>query len=352
MSAAPAVLGASMAAEIAATPAVVAGALAAADAWTGALRAALPQPLRGVALTARGSSDHAAAYGRHVLEQALGVPAWSTAPSLATRYDAETRLDGVLAVAVSQSGATPEIVTALERQRASGAVTLAVTNDAASPLAAAAHVVAPLGAGVEQAVPATKTFTATLLAFALAAAALDRTGRVPLAAPAVADAVAACVEDGAAVEPLAEPFAAADVALHLGRGPLLPLAREAALKLIETTGTAQLAWSTVDVRHGPLALAAPGRPVLLQHAAGPVSGDAADVAALLAVRGVPVHVVGDPLPGAGGEVVALPVPGGLPEHLRALTHAVRVQQLALAVARARGVDPDHPAGLSKVTATS
>jgi glucosamine--fructose-6-phosphate aminotransferase (isomerizing) len=370
----PATLGAAMAAEIAQTPAVVDAALAAAGDWTGPLRAALPIPLRGVALTARGTSDHAAAFGRVLLEQALGVPAWSTAPSLATRYGLTTALEGVLAIAVSQSGRTPEIVTALERQRAGGAVTLAVTNDPDSPLAAVADVVAPLGAGVETAVPATKTFTATLLAFALAAAALDRSGRVALDAGRVSEAVSACTEQGSAVEDLAAAVAVADVAVHLGRGPLLPVAREAALKLIETTGTAQLAWSTVDVRHGPLALATPDRPVVLQHAEGPVSGDAREVVALLRDRGVPVHVVGDALgfddaagaargalgldgaagrPGAVlGEALHVPVPGALPEHLRPLVHAVRLQQLALAVARARGADPDHPAGLSKVTATS
>jgi glucosamine--fructose-6-phosphate aminotransferase (isomerizing) len=355
------VLGAAMAAEIGETPAVVDAALAAAGDWTAALRAALPAPLRGVALTARGSSDHAAAYGRLLLEQALGVPAWSTAPSIATRYGLATRLDGVLAIAVSQSGATPEIVTALERQRDGGAVTMAVTNDPGSPLARAADVVAPLGAGVETAVPATKTFTATLLAFALAAAAVDRSGGVALDASAVSEAVRACIEDEAAVLPLAAALASADVGLHLGRGPLLPVAREAALKLIETTGTAQLAWSTVDVRHGPLALARPDRPVVLQHARGPVSDDARAVAELLAARGVPVHVVGDPLDAGGSRATAgaadgsglhVPVPGELPEHLRPLVHAVRLQQLSLAVARARGVDPDHPAGLSKVTATA
>lgn len=389
------VLGAAMAAEIAETPAVVAAQLEAAAEWTGALRAALPVPLRGVALTARGSSDHAAAYGRYLLEQALAVPAWSTAPSLATRYEAGTVLDGVLAIAVSQSGATPEIVTALERQAAGGAATVAITNDPDSPLAAAADVTIPLGAGVETAVPATKTFTATLLAFALAAAAVDRSGRVPLDAAAVNAAVAACIADpegvaltaggvagdGAVVPstdgsaapageagapqslaPTVAAFAAAEIGIHLGRGPLLPVAREAALKLIETTGTAQLAWSTVDVRHGPMAAAAPDRPVLLHHATGPVAADAAEVAAILAERGVPVHVVGDPLPAGGGASGAsggaipiashVPVPGDLPEHLRPLVHAVRLQQLSLAVARARGVDPDHPAGLSKVTATS
>jgi glucosamine--fructose-6-phosphate aminotransferase (isomerizing) len=343
------VLGAAMARELAATPHVARAQFAAVPEWAGALRALVRGGVRGVALTARGSSDHAAAYGRYVLEQALGVPAWSTAPSLTTRYDASSALGGVLAIAVSQSGHTPEIVTVLERQRAAGAVPVAITNDPESPLAAAAALTIQLHAGEETAVPATKTFTATLLAFALVAAAVDRTGRFGVDAADVVHALTATVRDEEATADVAVRIAAADVSLHVGRGVLLPIAREAALKLIETTATAHLAWSTVDVRHGPIALATTGHPVLVQHAAGPVSQDAASLVALLREAGAPAWVVGEPLDGAAGVVA---VPGDLPEHLRPVAHAVRLQQIALGAARARGVDPDHPAGLSKVTATT
>jgi glucosamine--fructose-6-phosphate aminotransferase (isomerizing) len=342
-------LGRSMAAELAEAPRVAAAQLEHAAAWGPELRALLPDALHGVALTARGTSDHAAAYGRYVLEQALGVPAWSTAPSLITRYDAGTALDGVLAIAVSQSGRTPEIVTVLEHQRAAGATTVAITNDPGSPLAAAAHLTIPLEAGVEVAVPATKTFTATLLVFALVAAAVDRTGRFGVPAEPVAAALAATVEDAGAPGEAAAWLAGAAAAVHLGRGVLLPVARESALKLIETTAVPHLAWSTVDVRHGPLALATAGLPFLVHHAPGPVSADASALMEVLRDLGASVWVVGEPLAGADGTVG---VPGDLPEHLRPLVHAVRLQQLALDTARARGVDPDHPAGLAKVTATS
>jgi glucosamine--fructose-6-phosphate aminotransferase (isomerizing) len=346
-----AALGAAMERELAQAPAAVVRQRAAAGGWIGALRDLVPPGgLRGVALTARGTSDHAAAYGRHLLEQAAGVPAWSTAPSLLTRYDASVSLAGVLAIAVSQSGATPEIVAVLERQRAAGARTVAITNDPDSPLAAAAHVAIGLEAGPETAVPATKTFTATLHAFALMAEALEwGEGRFAVDGPALDAALAAAVADAGAVDGLAARLATHEVVVHLGRGPLLPIAREAALKLIETTATAHLAWSTVDVRHGPLALARRGTPVVLHHAPGPVAADATQVAAILAEAGVAPAVIGEPLDGAA-EVV--PAPGDLAEHLRPLVHAIRIQQLALAVARARGVDPDQPAGLSKVTATT
>jgi glucosamine--fructose-6-phosphate aminotransferase (isomerizing) len=344
-------LGAAMEAELAEAPAAIARQRASAVGWIGALRDLIPPAgLRGIALTARGTSDHAAAYGRYLLEQAAGVPAWSTAPSLLTRYDASVGLTGVLAIAVSQSGRTPEIVTVLERQRAAGARTVAITNDPDSPLARAAHVAIALEAGPETAVPATKTFTATLHAFALMAEALEwGAGAFAIDGPALDAALAAVVADGAAVAPLATRLAEHEVVVHLGRGPLLPVAREAALKLIETTATAHLAWSTVDVRHGPLALAHRGTPVVLHHAPGPVAGDATAVASILSEAGVAPAVIGEPLDGAA-EVV--PVAGALGEPLRPLVHAIRIQQLALAVARARGDDPDRPAGLSKVTATT
>lgn len=342
-------LGAAMEAEIGETARVAADLIASVGDLAPALRERLPDRLVGVATIARGSSDFAAGSGRYLLEPALSVPVWSAAPSLVTRYGARPRLDGVLAIAVSQSGRTPEIVTVLERSRAGGAVGVAITNDPGSPLAAAADVTIPLRAGPERAVPATKTFTATLLAFALLAAELDATGRSAVDGPAVVAALeAALAPPPPALAELAGVLAGAEVAVHLGRGVLLPIAGETALKLIETTSTAHLAWSTVDVRHGPVALAVPGRPVVVHHARGPVTADAAEDVAALRARGVDAWVVGDPLPGARATI---PVPGDLPERLRPLVHAVRLQQLALATARARGVDPDAPPGLSKVTPT-
>ena len=127
-------------------------------------------------IVARGSSDYAAVFGRYVLEMATRRPVALAAPSLTTLYDARTELSGWLAIGVSQSGQTPEIATVLERYRQAGASTVAVTNQAPSALSDAAHATVALGAGDEQAVPATKTFTAQLAAFAMIAEAL---GNVP-----------------------------------------------------------------------------------------------------------------------------------------------------------------------------
>lgn len=339
-----------MEAEIAQSADAVAALLARRSEWGPAARAAV-EDVHGVSLTARGSSDHAAAYGRYLLEQALAVPAWSTAPSSVTRYG--TRLDQAqtLAIGVSQSGATPEICTVLEQAAKCGATTLAITNAADSPLGVLADVVIELCAGTELAVPSTKTFTASLVAFAALAAAVDRSGRLGLDDSMVEDLVAAVqatTADSATVDEAADLLFEAPFVVHFGRGPLLPLAHEAALKCIEATGVPHLAWSPVDFRHGPYALAKPGMHAVIQHAPGAVAEDSAALAADLIARGATVVSLGEDLPGVSARIS---VPGQLPEHLRPIVHAVRVQQLALGIARRRGVDPDRPPNLAKVTAT-
>ena len=162
-----------MAADMAAQPAVLAELAERRAELLEALRG--PRPA-GIVIVARGSSDYAAVFGRYLVEAATGMPVALAAPSLITLYGIEPRLDGWLAVAISQSGRTPEIATVLERYARAGARTVAVTNDPESPLAGAAAVDVWLGAGPEQAVPATKTLTAQLAAAALVAEAL---GRVP-----------------------------------------------------------------------------------------------------------------------------------------------------------------------------
>jgi glucosamine--fructose-6-phosphate aminotransferase (isomerizing) len=308
-------------------------------------RPALAPAPGGTVIVARGSSDYAAQFGRYVLETATGRPVALAAPSLTTLYGLESRLTGWLAVGISQSGQTPEITTVLERYRRAGARTLALTNDPDSPLAHSAHVTIALGAGEEAAVPATKTFTAQLAALALVAEAL---GPVPWGAAdweAVPETVAAVLDDPGPAEAAAARLDGADELVALGRGYLMPVALEAALKLREAARVRAEGWSAADFRHGPMTVAGARLPVLAVSAAGPAAPDVAELSAELESAGATVlRLADDPK-------ADLPYPGGLAEPLRALPAAVRAQQLALAVARRRGVDPDSPPGLRKVTPT-
>jgi glucosamine--fructose-6-phosphate aminotransferase (isomerizing) len=303
-----------------------------------------PAP-RGITIVARGSSDYAAIFGRYLLEAATGTPVALAAPSLQTLYGVSPRLEGWLAIGISQSGRTPEIATVLERLRQAGARTLAITNDPASPLARSAGTAIDLGAGEEGAVPATKTFTAELVALLLVAEALGEVPWRPAERARLPETVAAVLDDPEPPERAAARLDAAEELVALGRGYLMPVALEAALKLREAARLRAEGWSAADFRHGPVTVAGSGLPVLAVSAAGPAAADVAELAAELESGGATVlRLADDP-------AADLPYPGGAPEPLRALPATVRAQQLALALARRRGVDPDAPPGLRKVTPT-
>jgi glucosamine--fructose-6-phosphate aminotransferase (isomerizing) len=303
-----------------------------------------PSPA-GIVIVARGSSDYAAIFGRYLLEAATGRPVALAAASLQTLYGVEARLEGWLAVGISQSGRTPEITTVLERYRRAGARTVAITNESDSHLASAASACIPLGAGEEGAVPATKTFTAQLAAVALLAEAL---GRVPWGGddwerlPGVVEEVLA---DPAPAERAAAALGDVDELVAVGRGYLMPVALEAALKLREASGIRAEGWSAADFRHGPVTVARSDLPLLAVSASGPAAADVEELAGELERAGTPVLRLADHAD------AALPYPGSVAEPLCAVPATVRAQQLALMVACRRGLDPDEPPGLRKVTPT-
>ena len=332
-----------MRADMAAQPAVIEGLAARRAELIPALRG--PEPA-GVVIVARGSSDYAAIFARYLLEAVTGRPVALAAPSLVTLYGAELRLDGWLALGISQSGRTPEIVTVLERYGAAGARTVALTNDPASALAAAADVQVELGAGDELAVPATKTFTAQLAAVALVGEAL---GPVPWRAshwerlPGVVEEL---LGDPGPAERAAEALGAADELIAVGRGYLMCVALEAALKLREATGVRAEGWSAADFRHGPVTVARGDIPLLAVSAAGPAAADVDELAEQLERGGTRVLRLAD------SPEAELPYTSGIPEPLCTLPATVRAQQLALALALRRGINPDAPPGLGKVTETT
>jgi glutamine---fructose-6-phosphate transaminase (isomerizing) len=332
-----------MSADMAAQPAVLRRLAARRAELTAALAGEEPA---GVVIVARGSSDYAAIFARYLLEAVTGRPVALAAPSLATLYGVEPRLDGWLALGISQSGRTPEIVTVLERYGAAGARTIALTNDPHSALAAAADVQVDLGAGEERAVPATKTFTAQLAAVALVAEAL---GPVPWGErdwERLPDVVEELLADPEPAERAAEALGDAGGLIAVGRGYLMCVALEAALKLREATGVRAEGWSAADFRHGPVTVARGDIPLLAVSAEGPAAADVEELASGLERAGTRVLRLAA-APGA-----SLPYPGGLAEPLCTVPATIRAQQLALALALRRGIDPDEPPGLGKVTPTT
>ena len=334
-----------MAAEMAEQPAVLQRIAERFDDFGERVRAVAPERLAGVVFVARGSSDHAAVYGRYMIEMASGRPAGLAAPSLHTAYRAEVDYSGYLAVAVSQSGATPEIVTVCRRLREAGARTVAVVNDVDSPLADAVEAVLPLDAALERAVPATKTVTGQLLAVAAVASAL---GPVPFTRAQLSRLpaeVAAVLDDPSPAQSLAQRWSGAARLFVVSRGLLFAAALETALKIKETASVLAEGMSSADFRHGPIAAADPDVPVLVVDGGGPVSADLRDLVGILAARGGPLAVC------SAAGTANLPLPADVPEALAVIPAVVRAQQVAHALATARGFDPDAPAGLAKVTET-
>src|SRR3954463_14173683 len=336
-----------MAREMAEQPEVIGALLDRREEFAARLRAIAPEPLTGVILIARGSSDNAAIYGRYVLEAALRRPVSLAAPSLWTRYGLAEDLRGYLAVGVSQSGKTPEITDTLERVKAAGAATVAVTNDGGSPLAEVADEAIDLGVGPEDAVPATKTVTAQLAAFAILAHALGEPLWPDEAWAAVPRAQAEVLAGDAAAA--GEAIARSRNHVQLGRGFLFAVALEGALKVAETTGLASQGFSVADFLHGPIAIAHEGTTAVAYAAPGPVAKDVREAAARARDAGAQLIAVGD---AAGDADLRVPIPAGVPESLAPLVHVVRAQQLALHATLALGLDPDKPRGLTKVTPTT
>jgi glucosamine--fructose-6-phosphate aminotransferase (isomerizing) len=330
-----------MAAEMAAQPEVLARLAARAPEDVAAVRAAVPAPLAGVVFLARGSSDNAAVFGRYLAELTAGRPAGLAAPSLYTRYHAAVDWQGYLVVALSQSGATPEIITTCQAMRSAGAAVAGITNEPGSPLAKATQVLLATEAGPERAIPATKTVTAQfalLLGVAAALAPNPALGQAPGGGLAdLPEAVGSVLADPGPMAALADRWTAVDRLVVAGRGLAYAAALETALKVKETTGILAEGFSTADLLHGPIATVYAGAPVLLIDAGGPPAADLGELRQLLASN--------------GADSATLPVPPG-PEPARVITAVVRGQQLAHMLSLARGADPDAPTNLTKVTATT
>jgi glucosamine--fructose-6-phosphate aminotransferase (isomerizing) len=298
-----------------------------------------------VVVCARGSSSHAGTYLRVLLAKQLGLIAAAAMPSVASVYHRPQRVRGALFVAISQSGRSPDLIAATTEARSAGALTLAIINDVASPLARECDLVLDIAAGEERSVAATKTVLATLAAGLALVDAWEQGAARPALDALPQRLAAATMLDWS---PLVETLAGVASIFTVGRGPALGIAKEAALKLAETCGIAGLAFSAAELAHGPMALAGPGFPViafLQDDASRPYSEQ---LLATLAAHGVPVLAAGGRVAGA----TQLPVPPPLHADADLLPLLLSFYLAAEVAARRRGLDPDNPRSLQKVTRTT
>jgi glucosamine--fructose-6-phosphate aminotransferase (isomerizing) len=307
---------------------------------------------RQVLFIARGTSDNAAVYGSYLLQAHAGMLATLGSPSIATEYRSRLDLSGVLAVALSQSGQTEEIVETLAWARNCGARTLAITNRAGSALAEVADLALVTLAGTEHAVPATKTFTTQLAALAVLAIGLGADldpGQLRGVPDEIEAMLAAGLDD--VLDPIVTELTGAAGVVVSGRGMAYAAALELALKLKEACYLHAMGLSWADLLHGPIAVVDPETPAILLAAdSGPALPGTIELARRVVAAGARAYAIG----GGPGLAAASSraVPGlPLPEWLAPFGLIVPGQLLTEALSRRLGIDPDSPRGLSKITQT-
>lgn len=317
---------------------------------------ALARETRQVLFIARGSSDNAAVYGSYLVQTHAGRLATLASPSVATAYKKKIDLSGVLAVAISQSGRTEEIVETLDWATGCGARTVAVTNGAGSPLAESAQVALVTQAGAEVAVPATKTYTTQLAALSVLGLALAAPGGDLEVAdlrrvPDEVERMIAATEESPGLPEIIDGLAGVQGVVVSGRGIAYGTALELALKLKEACYLSAMGLSYADLLHGPIAVVDDRTPAILVAAgSGPTLAGTLALAERVVAAGARAYGVGggDALP----DVTSCALPGpDLPEWVSPLALIVPGQLLTEALARRLGIDPDVPRGLDKVTQT-
>jgi glucosamine--fructose-6-phosphate aminotransferase (isomerizing) len=299
---------------------------------------------RGVVTYARGSSDHAATFAKYVIETRAHVLTTSAAPSIASIYGGALDLTEMLAMAISQSGKSPDILSAIAAGKSAGALTLALVNAEDSPLAELCDVTIPLRAGPEQSVAATKSYIATLSAILQLVAAWSDDRSIAAAletAPALLREAWRCDWS-----PLIGGLTGARSIFVIGRGPGFAIAQEAALKFKETCRIQAEAFSAAEVRHGPMALVGPDLPLLVFRQSDETADGTDELVRDVLERGAPVFIAGGDVAGA----TALPIPSADPL-IEPMLQIAALYRAANALSLLRGLDPDRPPHLTKVTET-
>jgi glucosamine--fructose-6-phosphate aminotransferase (isomerizing) len=304
-----------------------------------------------VVIAARGSSDNAARYAGYLFGTLNRLSVGLAMPSLFTLYGASPRLADTLVIGISQSGQSPDIVTVLTEGRRQGALTLAITNDLRSPLATEAEYGLNLHAGPELSVAATKTYTASLTALAMLAVNLAEDTDRLAELEGLPEAVAQTLALDKTAQATANRWRFADRCVVVGRGYNYATAYEIALKLKELTYIVAEPYSPADFLHGPVAMVERDFPALVIAPSGATLANVQALACDLRDAGAELLVISDAPAMLQLGQTSLALPDKVPEWLSPVTAAVAGQIFALRLAQAKGLDPDHPRGLQKVTRT-
>jgi glucosamine--fructose-6-phosphate aminotransferase (isomerizing) len=308
------------------------------------------QPPNLIVLVARGSSDNAALFGRYLLEIATGIPVSLAAPGVHTLYQTRMRLENTLVIGISQSGEGPDVNMVLENLKRSGAKTIAITNETGSAITQIADETFLIHAGRERSVAATKTYTGQLIILHMLAAALggsryfSEVERIP-------DLASQSLTLRPEIETMVERYAFMDQCVVVGRGLNYANAYEFAIKLMETCYVVAERFSSADFLHGPIAMVERGFPAFLFAPPGKTLAGMEDLLGKLTRLGAETVVISSERPALKLATRALKIPGHIEERLTPIPYIIPAQLFAALLAKAKGLSPDSPRSLAKVTKT-
>jgi glutamine---fructose-6-phosphate transaminase (isomerizing) len=306
-----------------------------------------------VFLAARGTSDNAGRYANYLWGAHNSLPLALATPSLFTYYHQPPHLKGALVVGISQSGQSPDILSVMAEGQRQGCLTLAITNEPNSPLAKAADLLLDIQAGQEKAVAATKTYTSELMAVAMLSTALseDNVGwNCLLEVPGWVDEV---LKQDASIARMAERYRYMSQCVVLGRGFNYCTAFEWALKLKELSYVIAEPYSSADFRHGPIAMIEGGFPVMAVAPNGKVFDTMLEILGKLRHdHSAELIIISDEKRALSLAQSAIPLPTGMPEWLTPIIGIVPAQLFANHLTRAKGLDPEKPRTIVKVTETT
>ena len=303
-----------------------------------------------IVLVARGSSDNAALFGRYLLEITTGIPVSLSAPSVHTIYQAKLKLEHALVIGVSQSGEGEDINLVLESARTSGAYTVGITNEPAAAMAGIVNETLVTQGGPERSVAATKTFTGQMMLFYMLAAELA-SGKPSLSYEVVPDLAARALEQQPAILELVQRYVFMENCVVVGRGLSYGNAYELALKLMETCYVVAERFSSADFLHGPLAMVERHFPVILFAPPGVMLGGVKHLIGRLKELHADTLVITGDLEAASACSRAIIMPREIDEFLAPIPYIIPGQLFAALLAEAKGLNPDSPRSLSKVTRT-
>lgn len=307
-----------------------------------------------VYIAARGTSDHAAVYGKYVFEVAAGIPVALAAPSVFTVYNKTLKLKNAIVIGISQSGKAEDVLKVLQSANQCGALTVSITNYPDSPLAKAAQFHLDCTAGEEKSVAATKTFTSEMYLIGTLAASIAHDDKALEKYAGVPELIEETFGQADKIEKLAQKCSFINECIVLGRGFNYAVALEAALKIMETTYVRAKAFASSDFYHGPMAILQKGIPVFLYAPSGKMEENMVETLEKVeSESGAPAFVITDEkserIEKAADTVICIPRTGC--DLISPFCCAAAAQMIACKLAQAKGLNPDKPHMLHKVTIT-